>query len=150
MNKLGICWTRLRFKMCWCKWGSSQQGDAFLGRNLKVFAKATSYHMYLAVFTAGVNIYSSREAKGTASALAVNLDLRDQACEQFTAEKRTLTGTGRCPVYSCAASGSFATCTWWCCMCKDYHMLGEKNRPLMPGSTVHTPAKTKSGNGLCD
>lgn len=78
---------------------------------MKVFAKATSYHMHLAVFTAGVNTYSSREAKGTASALAVNLDLRDQSCEQFTAEKRTLTATVRFPAYSCAASGSFATCT---------------------------------------
>lgn len=65
-----------------------------------MFAKATSYHMHLAVFTAGVNIYSSREAKGTASALAVNLGLRDQSYEQFTAEKRTLTATGRCPVHS--------------------------------------------------
>lgn len=68
-----------------------------------MFAKATSYHMHLATSTAGVNTYSSREAKGTASALAVNLGLRDKSCEQFTAEKRTLTVSGRCPGYSCAA-----------------------------------------------
>lgn len=147
-NKLGICWTRVRFKMCWCKWGSGQLGDAFLGRNSKVFAKS----------------HKLPHALGCVHCWCKHIEL--QGGQRYSISSSSKFGSQRAHIWKedldsirkmplCAAVQHqvlLPPAPDDVVSAKNITCLEKKKKPspLIPGSTVHSPAKTKSENGACD